>query len=92
MKRFLVMILFILLLTGCGKRMEIQEDQKETNMFVCIQAANGFHYYDVVYQKDTKVMYTVSHGPYSYGNFTMLVNPDGTPMLYKADEEVGDSK
>lgn len=92
MKKFLIMILFILLLTGCGKRMEIQEDQKETNMFVYIQTADGFHDYDVVYQKDTKVMYTVSHGPYSYGSFTLLVNPDGTPMLYEADEKESESE
>ena len=81
MKKFLIMILFIFLLTGCGKITDSQEQKGD--MFVYIQPASGFNCYDVVYQKDTKVMYTVSHGPYSYGSFTMLVNPDGTPMLYE---------
>ena len=94
MKRLLVMILFVLLLTGCDKRTERTDSQnsKKENMFVCIQAADSFHNYDVVYQKDTKVMYTVSHGPYSYGSFTLLVNPDGTPMLYEADEKESESE
>ena len=87
MKRFLIMILFMFLLTGCGEITESQESIQAANMFVYIQKADGFHYYDVVYQKGTKVMYVVSHGPYSYGSFTMLVNPDGTPMLYEAESE-----
>lgn len=40
----------------------------------------------VVYQRDTKVMYAVSGGGYSYGTFTLLVNPDGTPMIYEEDK------
>lgn len=41
--------------------------------------------YDIVYHKQTKVMYVVSDGKFSQGNFTVLVNPDGTPMIYKED-------
>lgn len=85
MKRLLVMILFVLLLTGCGKTTESQKSTQESDMFVCIQEADYHHCYDVAYHKDTKVMYVVSHGPYSYGNFTVLVNPDGSPMIYKGE-------
>lgn len=87
MKRFLVMILFILLLTGCGKTPDSQEKTniKEANMFVCIQSTD---FYDVVYHRDTKVMYAISRGAYNYGNFTLLVNPDGSPMLYETESEV----
>lgn len=84
MKRFLVIILFILLLTGCGKTSDFQE---KTDMFVCIQPTDIHNCYDVVYHKDTKVMYTVSRGAYNNGTFTLLVNPDGTPMLYKGESE-----
>ena len=35
--------------------------------------------YDVLYDKDTKVMYVNSYR----GVFAMLVNADGTPKLYK---------
>lgn len=86
MKKFLVMILFMLLLTGCGERTESQ-DSREENMFVYIQSTAFTQGYDVVYQKDTKVMYVVSRGTNNQGTFTMLVNPDGSPMLYEEGNE-----
>jgi PBP1b-binding outer membrane lipoprotein LpoB len=84
MKRFLVMILFILLLTGCGETPNSQE-KESINMFVYIHKADLSTTYDVVYHKDTKVMYTISQGAYNSGTFTLLVNPDGTPMLYEGE-------
>lgn len=62
---------------------------EETNMFVYIQTHNCFNgdYYDTVYHKDTKVMYAIFYGYHNQGGFTMLVNPDGSPMLYKESEE-----
>ena len=86
MKRFLVMILFILLLTGCGKTPDFQE--READMFVCIQESDIAHSYAIVYHRDTKVMYVVSRGTYNNGSFTLLVNPDGSPMLYETESEV----
>lgn len=85
MKRFLVIILFIilLLLTGCGEAPNPQEE--EASMFVYIHKADLRTTYDVVYHKDTKVMYTISQGAYNSGTFTLLVNPDGTPMLYEGE-------
>lgn len=38
---------------------------------------------DIVYDKDTGVMYAVSRGPYNQGTFVMLVNADGTPKIYE---------
>lgn len=86
MKRFLVILLFMFLLTGCGERTVSQDSQKE-DMFVYIQSTAFTKGYDVVYQKDTKVMYVVSRGSYNNGNFTLLVNPDGTPMIYEKEKE-----
>lgn len=40
-------------------------------------------YWNVYYHKDTKVMYAVSYSSYNCGTFTLLVNPDGTPMLWE---------
>lgn len=86
MKKFLLIILFILLLTGCGETPDSQEEEA-ANMFVYVQKADYSTVYDVVYHKDTKVMYAVSHGAYNNGTFTLLVNPDGTPMLYEGESE-----
>lgn len=59
------------------------KEKSVSSMFVAIEynSLNGV----VCYQKDTKVMYWVSRGTSSYGNLTMLVNPDGSPMVYGVD-------
>lgn len=41
--------------------------------------------YQIVYDKETKVMYAMSDGSYNRGSFVMLVNADGTPKLYKGE-------
>lgn len=60
-----------------------ENKESESSMFVAIEynALNGV----ICYQKDTKVMYWVSRGTSSYGHLTMLVNPDGSPMVYGVD-------
>lgn len=85
MKKIIVILCVCLLLTGCGSATESGEVTKEPNMFVYIQKAGLSYDYDVVYHKDTKVMYVVSHSMYNNGNFTVLVNADGTPMLYEGE-------
>ena len=39
--------------------------------------------YCIVYDRETKVMYAVSNSGYNYGNFTLLVDANGDPLLYK---------
>lgn len=48
--------------------------------FVMVESTDDFY---IVYHKETKVMYAVSDSSYNHGNFTLLVNADGTPMTYK---------
>jgi len=43
--------------------------------------------YRVVYDKYTKVMYAVSDGAYNYGTFTLLVDADGKPLLYRGGQD-----
>lgn len=52
------------------------------NMFVTVSANSN---YTVVYDKETKIMYTISMGCYNKGNFTVLLNVDGTPKLYEGE-------
>lgn len=56
------------------------EKEKSPSMFVVVE---DMHSWQVVYHRETKVMYAVSDRIYNYGTFTLLVNPDGTPMLYE---------
>lgn len=55
----------------------------DDSMFVICESTSASKSFYVVYHKDTKVMYAVSASGNNYGNFTLLVNPDGTPMLWE---------
>lgn len=41
--------------------------------------------YDIVYHSKTHVMYSVSRGYENEGVFTILLNSDGSPMIYEGD-------
>ena len=60
----------------------IDTRENYNNVFELVGYGNG---YNIVYHKQTKVMYVVSDEYYNRGNFTLLVNSDGTPMIYKAE-------
>lgn len=70
-----------ILLFGCGANgTESQVVDGKASMFVHVEDGPTW---DVYYHRDTKVMYVVSDGSYNYGTFTVLVNPDGSPMLWE---------
>jgi len=81
-----IAILLLLLLTGCNETKvksvnDTEVKQESTSMFIEIEKITDN--WRVVYHRDTKVMYAVSSGSYNRGIFTLLVNPDGSPMLYE---------
>ena len=71
--------IFAFFLISCGSN---ENEPKQNSMFIKIEGAPLSAYW-IVYHKDTKVMYALSHGGYNCGNFTLLVNPDGSPMLWE---------
>lgn len=78
----LVMLLVVSTLTACSRpnQAETKVVEDTPSMFVIVEHGYSWR---VVYHKDTKVMYAVSDGSYNYGSFTVLLNPDGTPMLWQ---------
>ena len=76
----LVASLCIVLLGGCSN--VNAENSANVSRFVCVE-----HKYDweVVYDRYTRVMYAVSRGSYNNGNFTLLVDADGKPLLWEND-------
>ena len=91
MKKVITILCICLLLTGCretSESTEVNNQQKESEQkkseFITIE--NGWDY-KVVYHRDSKVMYVVSLDTNNRGNFTLLVNADGTPMVYEESEE-----
>ena len=80
---FLIIVSIVVMFAGCAStRAEAKEvdDVDDGNTFILVDAD---YYCWIVYHKDTKVMYTVSRSGYNVGTYTVLVNADGTPMIWE---------
>ena len=77
----LLIAMLICSLAGCGNSIPVEKiEAAPASMFVEVEDAYGWI---VVYHRETKVMYAVSDSAYNYGCFTLLVNADGTPMVWE---------
>lgn len=74
-----VSLITVLMLSGCDT-VENEGGKEGESMFVKVEQTADWC---VVYNKYTRVMYAVSAGPYNSGSFVLLVNDDGTPMLWE---------
>lgn len=83
MKRIvcIVLIALMLMLCGCGARVET-EQMGDVSMFVKVEDGAD---YRIVYHRDTKVMYAISFGGFAHGFFSVLLNADGTPQVWKGE-------
>lgn len=78
---FLTAVLMIVAFCACASNYtESEVVEGQSSMFVKVESGPNWNVY---YHRDTKVMYAVSWGSYNYGTFTLLVNPDGSPMLWE---------
>lgn len=75
----LMVVMLAVALTGCS---EVEEKTSDKSEFVIVEGTSSWY---IVYHKKTKVMYAVSQGAYNGGTFTLLVNADGTPMIWEGD-------
>lgn len=87
MKRIMILLLVAtLILTGCGQTKYVYvEDTKtvsDASRFVEVEWVK-FNW-KILVDKETRVMYAVSDGD-NRGNFTILINADGTPLLYAGE-------
>ena len=83
---FVAIVLCACLFAGCGGSSVSTSSAYNENapsMFITIE--NVSESWRVVYHKDTKVMYVVSAGSYNRGTFTVMLNPDGTPMVWEGN-------
>ena len=71
----------LLLLMGCDGE-PVSAAKAETPFFVDVgyYCMNSHSAGDIAYQRDTKVMYAISGGV-----VTLLVNAEGSPMLWEVD-------
>lgn len=86
-KLMVAVLIACMLLTGCGARMVKESDIKnkgtDVSMFVVLEVSTM---YKIVYHRETKVMYAISYGGYSTGVFTVMLDADGKPLLYKGGD------
>lgn len=85
MKRIILVVMFVITVmtaVACGCS-NVNSESK--SMFTIVEGDTLSKTYMIVYHNDTKVMYAVSDSGHSAGIFTVMVNPDGSPMLWKED-------
>lgn len=84
MKKFVILLFAAMMLASCtfNTVAEVENRSNEESMFVMLENTGGWY---VVYHKDTKVMYAVSHGEHNTGVFTLMVDKEGKPLLYKGN-------
>ena len=82
---FIIVIMPVFILCGCTFETSSRPAIESGNRFVITkERTTGNTVYVEMYDKNTKVMYVFIKLDDS-GNFTMLVNADGTPMLWEGE-------
>ena len=84
-KIFLALVMAVVMsfgLVGCcdDSQPKMLDFRDESSPFIIVYSGD---YYEIVYHKDTRVMYLMSDFDYNYGTFTVMLNADGSPMLYE---------
>lgn len=80
----IVLIAAFMLLSGCAKVEKAEPEPQNIGRFVVIEEAMYWH---VVADRHTGVMYAVSDGNYNRGNFTLLVDAEGKPLIWKGGQD-----
>lgn len=77
-------LLIIFTFISCSSGTHAVEDAQSkegSSMFVLVESDYLWNKYNIVYHKETKVMYAVS----SNTVFTVMVDAEGKPLLYSED-------
>lgn len=74
----ITLVVVVLFFVGCDNTNN--SVKADDDVFVTVSENSD---YAVVYDRETKIMYAMSNSSYNIGNFTVLLNVDGTPKLYK---------
>ena len=80
MKKVCIVALSVIMLTGCGKSEESEE--QENKRFKQLNGSVTDNFY-IAYDTETGIEYSVSNGAYNHGTLTILVDADGKPLIYE---------
>lgn len=87
MKRIAMVIFIMLLVEGCAKVEKANSQKKKSDNISRFVAVEYESMWEVVADRETGVMYAVSNGGYNHGTFTLLVDADGKPLIYKGGKD-----
>ena len=79
---FMAIALCACLFVGCSGTLEVDENHTNESSFVRVEDGDS---YWIVYHKETKVMYIFSTGGYNAGSACLMLNADGTPMIWEGE-------
>ena len=83
MKKAIFILLSAIMLTGCGRSAEDIAPLEIESRFKCVETQM---HWEVLVDTETGVMYAVSTGLYNHGTFTLLVDKDGKPLIWKGEK------
>ena len=82
----IALVVLVAVLASCseGTVVEVEgKDAQNTSMFIEVERTDNWL---VVYHKYTKVMYVISYGIRNSGNFTVMVDRYGFPLVWEGDK------
>ena len=75
------MAIMAIMLTGCGATVD-KALAPESSRFIEVESTSNWL---IVADKETGVMYAVSNGGYNMGTFTLLVDENGKPLIWRKE-------
>lgn len=76
----LLIAMLTIMMSACTTKTSSEAVKGEKSRMVFIEETPMYY---IAYDRYTKVMYVMSSGGYNGGNFTMLVDASGDPLLYE---------
>lgn len=84
----IIMLLLAVLAVGCTKVEKAKPESINQSRFMEVERTS---FWRIVADRETGVMYAVSFGGYNRGTFTLLVDADGNPLIYKGGQNDGET-
>lgn len=85
MKRIGILLMVMLLATGCSTEKGTEKEPVNVSMFMTVESLGDWR---IVADRKTGVMYAVSLGGYNRGTFTLLVDAEGKPLIYESEDDL----
>lgn len=82
-KPFVILIATILAVVILCGIMSFQKAEAYTNIGFEVLYGGTWDMVQILYDRETGVMYAKSNGAKNNGTMTVMVNPDGTPRVYE---------